>query len=117
MSLTRRDAAKLVLAGPALALSPLPAVGQSPQQWAQRLQDDLDTHLLPGCDGTLRLVAFDARGNKRRIQMAAIIQLDWPPGMRRRRFDAAGEKGDAVYNALLNQALFSFAKAWPGCVV
>lgn len=117
MSLTRRDATKLVLAAPALALAPLPAAARSRMEWARQLQGDLDAHLLPGCNGKLTLTGFDAGRVSQRIQMAALIRLDWPPGMRQRRFDAFGDKEDAAYRALLNQALFSFAKAWPGCVV
>lgn len=117
MTMTRREATKLVLAGSALALSPLSAIAQSPEQWAAQLQQDLNSHLLPGCDGKLTLKGFDMRRGSSRFQMATVIELEWPPGMRSRRFDAFGDKDDAAYRALLNQALFSFAKAWPGCVV
>ena len=122
MSLTRRDAAKLVLVGPALAAGTSPAAAflhrrPSPDDWPSRLQAELDTHLMPNCDGKLTLKAFDVARPGGRVQMAAVIQLDWPPGVRRRRFDAFGDEEDAAFQALLNRALFSFAKAWPGCVV
>ena len=117
MTLTRRDATKLVLAGPALAAVPLPAGARTPEEWAALLQQELSTHLVPGCDGTLKLQTFDMRRRGNRVQMAAVIRLDWPPGYRTRRFDALGDKESAAYSAVLNQALLSFAKAWPGCVV
>lgn len=117
MTMTRREASKLVLAGPVLAATPLAAMAQSREQWAVQLQQDLDSHLLPGCDGKLTLKAFDMGRRASQFQMAAVIELNWRPGLRRRRFDAFGDKDDAAYRALLNQALFSFAKAWPGCVV
>lgn len=122
MSLTRRDATKLVLAGPALAAGAGPAAAflhrrRAPDDWPSRLQAELDAHLMPDCDGKLTLKAFDMARPGGRVQMAAVIQLDWPPGLRRRLFNAFGDEEDAAFQALLNQALFSFAKAWPGCVV
>lgn len=117
MNLTRRDATRLVLAGTALAVSPLPGFAATKEEWAIRLQADLNTHLLPNCNGKLTLDAFGAGRQQNKVQMAAIIRLDWPPGTRTRRFDAFGEKDEATYASLLNQALFSFAKAWSGCVV
>lgn len=116
MSLTRRDVSKLLLSGTAVGLSPLPLGAATPQEWAARFEKDLRSHLLPGCDGTLTLEAFGFESAER-ARMAAVVRLDWPPGMRKRRFDSVGDKPDTTYNALLNQALFEFAKAWPGCVV
>lgn len=117
MRLNRRDTSKLLLAGALVPLVPGGSMAAGREDWVRRLQSDLDAHLISGCDGTLRLVGFGMGQRGGGVAMAAVIQLDWPPGFRRRRFDAQGDQAGAAYEQLLNEALLSFARAWPGCVV
>ena len=115
--LTRRDTTKLVLAGAALPLLPPSAAARSPEDWAQLLQRELQGHMVSGCDGKLSVTGFGMAKRGGRFQMVSVVRLDWSPGMRSRKFAASGPEEQAVFSQLLNQALFSFAKAWPGCVV
>ncbi len=117
MNLTRRESSKLLLAGVVAPCLPAPAFAASSDSWARRFQRDLDQHLVGGCDGELSLLKFGMSSRSNDVWMACVVQLDWPPGTRRRRFDARGGEDEAAYSQLLNLTLFSFAKAWPGCVV
>ena len=117
MNLNRRDTGRLILAGTAAMVLPETALAQSNQPWARRLERELNDHLLPGCGGRFTVTGFGERRHKGREVMAAIVRMDWPPGTRQRRFDAAGDRKKATYNNLVNQALFEFGKAWPGCVI
>ena len=94
-----------------------PARARTRDDWARALQQGLNDHLVSDCDGKLTLSQFGMGNQGGRVAMASVIRLDWPPGIRSRRFDANGSDEQAVFEQLLNQALFSFAKAWPGCVV
>ena len=117
MNLTRRDTGRLILASTSLLAIPGVAVAQNNEDLARQLQQEMNDHLLPGCGGQFRVTGFGAGRRSGRTVMAAIIRLDWPPGMRQRRFDAAGDNRPATYRNIVNQALFEFGKAWPGCVV
>lgn len=118
MAFTRRDTSKLLLASAALAgsLSPAAAFFHKKPDWPTKLQKDLNKHVIPGCNGTLTLTGFGIQSGQK-VKMETVIQLNWPPGTRTRKFTAIGADAEATYNALLNQALFDFAKSWPGCVV
>lgn len=100
-----------------MPLLPASAKAQSRDDWARALQQALNDHLVSDCDGKLTLNRFGMGKRGGRVVMVSVIRLDWPPGMRSRRFEASGSSEQAVFNQLVNQALFSFAKAWPGCVV
>ncbi|NNE79584.1 MAG: hypothetical protein HKN18_04845 [Silicimonas sp.] len=115
--ITRRDTAKLVLAGAAMPLVPRAAFARQPEDWARLLQRRLDEHLVTGCDGKLTLVQFGMARRSGKSYMVGAIRLDWPPGYRSREFRADGPDDQAVFDHLLNLALFNFAKVWPGCVV
>ena len=117
MALTRRETSKLLIGGAAAMASASPASAflHKKPDWPVRLQQDLDGHLLPFCDGKLTVTGWGMKPGQR-VVMASIIRLDWPPGRRTRKFQATGDEAEATYNALLNQALFEFGRAWPGCV-
>lgn len=115
--LTRRDTARLLLAGAALPALPGFALAQESERWARRFQAELRDHMVAGCDGDLKLVQFGMGGSGGRVIMAAVVELRWSPGLRRRRFDARGTEDEATYRQLMNLALFEYATAWPGCVV
>lgn len=117
MNLTRRETSRLLLAGALLPATALPGTAASSQGWARRFQRDLDAHLVAGCDGRLTLQGFGMGNRDGQALMAGVVQLDWPPGMRRRRFEAAGDREDLAYRQLLNLTLASFAKAWPAGIV
>lgn len=121
MTLSRRDTTKLILSGTAFLASSGPSAAffhsEKEVDWPTRIQAELDRHVLNGCEGKLTLTQFDMQPVQGGLRMASIIRLDWPPGYRTRRFDASGDDASATASAMLNKALFSFARAWPGCIV
>jgi hypothetical protein len=117
MPITRRDSAKLFLAAAGVTVLPGFAAAKSQEHWAARLQEELNRHLLPGCDATLTLTAFGMGRRGGKVGMAAVIRLDWPPGNRQRRFDATETGEDRAFERILNTALLEFAAAYPACVV
>lgn len=116
MLLTRRDATKLVLTGAGLALAPVPARALTNGEWAMRLQDRLNAALTPGCGGSFKVAAFGQAQPQGRVRMAAVIELTWPPGFRRRRFDAFGDSDAGTFAALEDDTLGAFHRVWPDCV-
>ena len=116
MYLSRRDTGRLILAGTAALAAPTPGLAQSDRDLAGRLQQELNDRLFPGCAGQFTVTGFGSARRKGRDMMAALIRLDWPPGMRQRRFDASGDGKDATLDNIVTQALFEFGRAWPECV-
>ena len=121
--ITRRDASKLVLAGSASALLSLPALAQSQAErerilglWKKRLQIDMDRSLARGCDGRFTVLDFRYIPGRGDLEMVAVIRLDWPPGLRIRRYARQGADAEAVYQAMKGDALGHFTDAWPDCV-
>ncbi len=117
MTLTRRDATKLVLAGAGLAAAPLPALAASNEEWAKRLEKDLNRSLKRGCNGRFSVKGFgQARRSDGKHHFRTVVQLDWPPGMRSRLFNAIEPSEAETYGRLLGTARDEFGDAWPGCV-
>ncbi len=118
MTLTRRDATKLVLAGSALAAAPLPALAKSNQEWGLRLQEALNAALQPGRDGRFAVTGFgqgrDSAGNHIFITE---VELYWPPGFRKRPYRASAGTEDDTFDALFQMARDAALEAWPGCMV
>lgn len=121
--ITRRDASKLVLAGSAAALLPLPTLAQSKAEqqrilglWKKRLQIDMDKSLAPGCDGRFTVLDYQYIPGRGSLDMISVIRLDWPPGLRIRRYARRGSDAETVYQAMTGDALNYFNGAWPDCV-
>lgn len=116
--LTRRDASKALLAGAALPFLPATADAATVKELASLMARRLNRHLVSNCDGLITVIDFQpGRPPEGGSQLVCVIQLDWPPGFRRRRFQAKGRTLEAAFNDVENMALLSFAKAWPGCIV
>lgn len=91
--LTRRQALALPLA--ALAT---PALARGRQQDFETRLAELLTRLPSGrTPAELTLCRFDAGADA----CSAVIRLDWPPGMRQRRFAADGGNTETAFLALL----------------
>ena len=118
MTVNRRDATKLMLAGAGASAVPVAVSARSNQDWRDQLQAELESALQPGCGGVFDVRAFgQGKQSDGQLHFACVVQLDWPPGFRRRRFDEIAHSESAAYNGLANKVLFYFAKTWPGCVV
>ena len=113
MPITRRDATKLVIAGPALASTALPVEARSNRAWAKRLEKDLNARIKPGCDGYFKVIGF-GQGVQQNGDTAFVagVELHWPPGFRRRKFNAAATTEEGAYQLLLATTLHPFRKAW-----
>ena len=113
MSLSRRDATKLVIAGSALAAAPVPVLARTNREWATRLEDDLNAKIKPNCDGRFTVVGFGQgtlqSGDK---ALVAGVELHWPPGLRRRKFNASATTEEGAYQLLLATTLSPFRKSW-----
>ncbi len=116
--LTRRDASKVLLAGAALPLLPASADAATVEQLTALLVRRLNRHIVSDCAGKITVPLFQpSRPAEGGSQLYCVIQLDWPPGFRRRPFLGKGRTLEAAFNEVENKALVSFAETWPGCVV
>ena len=101
---TRRRFSGLALGG-AASVSVLSKANAS-EDWATRLQTALDALSTP--ERQLRLTAFHL-DHAPKVEMTAVVELTWTPGIRRRRFFANGATKTAAADALLTQVQESFA--------
>lgn len=115
MNLTRRDLSKLAL-GTAFAAHSAPAQAFFHDRWtpesvAERLAADLNAALRPECDGSFSVSQIAVQDAPFSIIDAA-IQLDWPPGLRRRPFLGIGDDNAMAYDKVLAAARAYFEKVW-----
>lgn len=117
MKLTRRDVSRLAI-GTALSVSATPAVAffHRRTDWAALLASDMNEALGRGCAGKFTVIDFVHAPGEGLHSMMAVVQLDWPPGERRRRFVRDGGTGEMAYKALKAEVLGYFGGTWPGCV-
>ncbi|MDJ0640479.1 MAG: hypothetical protein QNJ20_16770 [Paracoccaceae bacterium] len=111
MTLSRRDAAKLILSGTLLSAVPLPVNATSSQDWAALLEDALNATAVPGVDAVFDVVFFEKIEAANEVAMIAIVELTWKPGFRRRRFDAAAPTEDLAFIELGLRAGKEFGEA------
>jgi|GEM_PF-5786216 len=116
MKLTRRETSRLLVASVAASALPLPAAAASSQKWAQRLQRELQARFVYHDMGTIELQRFGMARRSGGYVMAGVVRLDWPPGERRRRYEASGKKEKDAFNQLLALTLVALDETWPGCV-
>lgn len=113
--ITRRTLSKLALGG-ALAAQTQPALaflhkGQSPEDWAARLSDELNGALKPGCEGRFEVLWLDLREDPFTV-MEAAVRLHWPPGVRGLTRLATGEDGEEAVVKLRDAVLDYTRRAW-----
>lgn len=114
---TRRDTTKLILAGAASLAFPAMGKAATAEEWAATLQEALSRATPAGCGTRLTLLSFGFDKRGRTAGMSAVVQMDWPPGLRRRRFDASEQGEQEAYARLWRDILREFGSANPGCVV
>ena len=115
MNLNRRDLSKLAL-GAALAGQAAPAAAFFHNRWtpeiiAERLAEDLNAALRPDCGGSFT-VARVAVEDVPFWSIEAAVQLNWPPGTRRRPFLGLGDEGAEAYAKVLAEAQAYFGEVW-----
>lgn len=87
-----------------------PGMVLAAEDWAARLESDLEALVRPGADTGLTLIRFtmDAPG-----AMSAVVEMAWQPGTRRRPIRVEGRTPAACYAALLAGILTTFAAENP----
>lgn len=125
MKLTRRDLSKLAL-GTALAAPAAPAAAffhkrRTPESIGEQLARDLTARLKPECNGSFSVPLVEAQ-DVPFWTINAVVQLNWPPGLRRHPFASVGQDGDEAYAQLLTEAEAHFNAIWTmpdgsGCFV
>ena len=110
MTLNRRDLSIIALGGLAAATAgPAQAFfhrRNTPEAIAQRLAKDMNAAIKPGTDGRFSVsdIAFD-QASDGDVLFRATVELQWPPGLRRRTLEVQGKTEDAAYDLLLASAL------------
>ncbi|MDA8584897.1 hypothetical protein N9L47_01360 [Rhodobacteraceae bacterium] len=117
--MTRRQTTGLLIAS---SLLPYAALGQSngtnseDLKLAERLGRVLNDKLKPDCQGTFSVLAFQ-QGRVRGVPaMATLVQLDWPPGIRRRLIRSGGRTEEAAFQAVIDNSIRTFARSGPTCL-
>jgi hypothetical protein len=121
--ITRRDASRLVLAGTAAVLLPLPAAAQSQKErerilglWKTRLEDEMNALVAGNCRARFTVLDYQYIPGGGQLEMSAVIQLDWPPGFLRRLFRETGNGAEPVYKSLRGAAAAEFRRNAVGCL-
>ena len=76
----------------------------------------LNEKLGPECDGTFTVLNFEQGRISGYPAMASVIQLDWPPGFRRRLIRSGGRTVEDAFRALIHNSTRSFAPKSTSCV-
>ncbi len=125
MTVSRRDITKLAAAS-ALAAQAAPAAAffhnrLTPENFPERLTDDLNALLKPGCQGGFSVIRSASR-DAPFWSLDAAVKLHWPPGWRSRAFRGAGNDIEEAYADLLAVVRDYFDAVWTmpdgsGCLV
>ena len=87
------------------------AIAPTVTDWAARLGLELAAAVRPGTGTDLTVLRFsDADGAR---TMSAAVGMTWPPGLRRRLFEARADTPEAAYAALQDMIVSTFATANP----
>ncbi|MEM6539460.1 MAG: hypothetical protein AAF668_17255, partial [Pseudomonadota bacterium] len=81
----------------------------TPEAIAERLANDLNAAVREECGAVFSVVNVVAE-NVPFWAIDAAVQLDWPPGTRRRVLLGVGDSGDAAYDKLVAEAQAYFGE-------
>lgn len=111
--ITRRDSTRLLLAGAAsLALAPA-ARAATAEEWRKAFEDALNAAMVRENGTRLSLVHFGFGRKSGWAGFSAVVRMDWPPGMRMRRFDATAEGERETFRFLVGKMLDEFRAVNP----
>jgi hypothetical protein len=113
---TRRQTSGLLLASATATLIPNVASAETAESLARKLGEALNGRLLQNCGGRFGVVRFKLEGTRKNVVMRSVIQLNWPPGTRRRPFRSVGTNQQEAIVAMFGDALVEFKRTWPECV-
>lgn len=108
--ITRRDTTRLLLAGAASLAIPPTALAATAEEWRQAFEGALDAAMIPEQGTRLTLVHFGFGRKSGWAGFSAVVRMDWPPGMRTRRFDATAEGERETFKALVESMLDEFRR-------
>ncbi|NNE87155.1 MAG: hypothetical protein HKN27_03685 [Silicimonas sp.] len=114
--LTRRQATGLLFASTTAALVPAIAAAETEETLAFKLGEALNGRLKRGCNGRFSVPMFHLSGTRKNVVMRASVQMEWPPGIRRRPFRSVGTSQQEAIVAMFQDALVEFGGAWPKCI-
>lgn len=106
MEISRRTALGGALAAP-LALA-LPHKAEASRSAGEALAAALAKTGMPVADSKLTLLRFEAAEDGGTWYMTAVVEMTWPPGLRRRRFTVSRGTGQDALNALYAEIVTSF---------
>lgn len=92
----------------------LPAAIAVLQPLQDRFRGALERMVFPLNGSRLTLMAFEESREGAGIALRADLRLTWPPGVRHRRFTAAGADADTALAELLARTLAEFDASLPG---
>jgi hypothetical protein len=100
--ITRRETTKLLL-GTIAAAASLPSLARAARRddWMAELTERLARLAPAGGGKTLTLVRFEDRASAGEVRMSAVVRMDWTPGVRSRRFEAAAQVERDAFEALV----------------
>lgn len=113
---TRRQATGLLIASASAVAFPHGVAAETPQTLAKKLGKALNGRVKGNCEGAFRVTKFELSGSRKNVVMRAVIQLDWPPGVRRRPFRSTGKNQQEAIVAMFQESLGAFHKNWPDCI-
>jgi hypothetical protein len=111
--LNRRETTKLLLAGSAAAFFPVRGIAASREEWVEAVKGALDAATVPGSGTLLTLRAFGFEKKGRQAGMSAVIQMDWPPGYRSRKFEASEAGEQETFKQMVAQIVAEFREVNP----
>lgn len=77
----------------------------------------LNDKMKPDCEGTISVLTFERGRFRGHPSMASVIQLDWPPGLRRRLIRSGGRTEEAAFQAMIHNCVRTFSRPGSTCFV
>ncbi|MBT8417150.1 MAG: hypothetical protein KJO42_06890 [Silicimonas sp.] len=114
--ITRRDTARLLLATAASAALPPLAHAATGEEWRGAVEQALRAAEVPSVGTRLNLVDFGFGSKSGWVGFSAVIRMDWPPGVRKRRFDLTAEGEQATFKAFVTMFVGEFRRVNPAGV-
>lgn len=111
--ITRRDTTMMLLAATAASSLPGRARAASAEEWKRALEQALDAASVTGKGTRLSLVDFGFGKKSGWSGFSTVVRMDWPPGMRTRRFDLTAEGEQQTFKRLIGMILAEFRQANP----
>ena len=111
--ITRRDTTRLLLGAAAALAMPTGLAAATREEWLGAMESALKSATVPGAGTELTLVGFDFAKTRSGAAMSAVVQMTWPPGIRRRPFTASEAGERETFIRLVGNIVAEFRAANP----